>query len=193
MSDIIVDWLALIVTMTGTGTDCPTPTELPVAAMAEGTTTTIWLGETERTVAVALPKATRTGATNPPPLIFTTSPPCGLPMDGWTEPTKKGGAWPIWTLVAPELCDSWALTVAVPWLEPGKSTAVACPPRSCRVIVCKLLPTFPNSPRLVVRVTGVRSGGACPVSVRRTVTVIVLEVMVTPAVSWFGLAVTVMV
>ena len=84
-------WLTLIITPTWTGTDCPTPTATP-AAVAEGTTATIWLGVTERTVAVAFPKVTRTGEAKPPPLIFTTSPPCGLPTLGWIDPMKKVAA-----------------------------------------------------------------------------------------------------
>ena len=95
-------------------------------------------------------------------------------------------------VAAPLLCDTWALRVAVPAFPPGKSTAVACPPTSCRLTVCVPLPALPNSPRVVVRVTGVRSAGICPLSFRRTVTVIVLLAVGTPAVSWFGLAVTVM-
>ena len=61
--------------------------------------------------------------------------------------------------------------------RPGRAPPAPAPLTSCSVDRLRAAPTLPNSPSVVVSVTGVRSAGGWPLSARRTCTVIVLELV----------------
>jgi len=107
--------------------------------------------------------------------MVTVSPPCGLPVFGWTEARKKVAgipASPIWTEVSPTPVETWARRLAVPTVGPGKKETVACPLTSSSVTSAGP-PTLPKLPSEVVSAATVRFGTGIPVSERTARMVIV--------------------